>query len=193
MNESVWTTLKTVLLVAGAILGSFVWRAVLCRIRGGRFEVDSDANRIRFETDLGSFTFHRRNRQVRIRTRKGETRVLDGADIDGVRIGLESRSSLLELADGWDLGDTFGRYRDKDHTWSVRLRLRGGETIPVMVLSQYEVRDFLDFVTPMQLAALGALGLYRDGESVAANAARQLEHALRWIAEPATDSASRAS
>ena len=175
--QDVVEVLRVVLTGLAAVVAGTLSIGWWCRPSGGKLEREQNAARIRLVTRRVKVTFHRGRREIRVVTPKGEHRFEPEAD--GVRFTSERTTKETWEAD-WGPTDLMGQYRDLKHSWTLLL-VSHTQRIPLVEVRQREVRDFLDFATPLALAVLRQLGLHRDANEVIQDVRREFEDALEWL------------
>ncbi|MBW1806843.1 MAG: hypothetical protein JRJ87_01530 [Deltaproteobacteria bacterium] len=152
-----------ILIAFGALLLHLFWRAFRDRLRHGTYIEGREAGRRAIETYHGKFVFDPRSRNIRIKTPKGGLFRLAYDDIVCLNFekGWQQATMSEFLFEDSSILDLSGRYRDRMHSYNVFIKTRNG-TVPFFTVSQYEVRDFLDFVTPILQGILKLLHLRRN-------------------------------
>ena len=152
-----------VFLIVLALL-DFLFVAFFRRLKKGRYKIHSNtADVFEFSTDVGGFSIDRANRVFRYATPAGRGSVsLDS--LEKLEFGLVTNYALLqEIFFGFDILDFLPRYQDSDYWYSIAVRTREGEQIPVYIAGQYKQREFLmTWYINLQQRVLEALGLFVD-------------------------------
>lgn len=172
--------LPTFLLVGVAILVSLAlslaYRGFRSRVRRGRYEERAAAQGPSFVTDHGTFVINRVTRTIDILAPDG-TFNLPFDNVEFLQLQHRVREAMGEelLFESSSLLDIFHhKYRDHVHSYQIVIRTRSGE-VPLFEAAQYEVRDFLDFTTPVQLWLLGLMGLHRKADVVCEEVLRKIQ------------------
>ncbi len=167
------------LIVSGSLVISLAYRGFRSRVRGGKYEEAVSPQGPSFVTGEGTFVVHRGQRTLDIMVPTG-TFHLPFDDIESLQLEHRTREAMGEelLLEGFSLLDLHSKYRDHVHTYRIVIRTRSRGEVPLYEAAQYEVRDFLDFSTPLQLWMLGLMGLYRKGSVVAEEVQGKILHQL---------------
>jgi len=163
---------------AVSLLLSLAYRGFRCRIRKGRYEERSTGTDPSFTTNQGTFVVNRRTQTLDIMAPDG-TYHLPFRDITFLQLQHRVREAMGEelLFENFSLFDLHHKYRDHVHSYHIVIRTRSGE-VPLYENAQYEVRDFLDFVTPLQLWLLARLGFHKKADVAAEEILRQIQKQL---------------
>ena len=155
---------------------SLAYRGIRSRVRKGRYEEGRSAAGPSFTTDEGTFVVSAGRRCVDIMV-SGQTFHLPFDDVESLQLEERSREAMMEemLFEGFSLFDLRRKYRDLVHTYRIVIRTRTRGEVPLYECAQYEVRDFLDFSTPVQLWLLGLMGLHRKADEVAAEVLQKIQ------------------
>jgi hypothetical protein len=166
MNQSFPYLLAAAAFVVSLVL-SLAYRGFRSRIRKGRYEEGSTGLDPSFVTNHGTFIVNRRTQTLDIMAADG-TYHLPFHDIVFLQLQHRTREAMGEelLFEKFSLFDLHHKYRDHVHSYHIVIRTQNGE-VPLFESAQYEVRDFLDFVTPAQLWILSRLGFHRKADTAA--------------------------
>ncbi len=169
-----------VLLFFGVLAITLLHRGIRSRVRRGRYEEGVTAQGPSFVTDEGSFVVNRSTQALDILLPSG-TFHLPLKDIEMLQLQHEVREALLEelLFENFSLFDLHRKYRDHVHSYRIVARTQARGEVPLFEASQYEVRDFLDFTTPVLLWLLGLMGLHREADIVAREVQEKIRVQLR--------------
>ena len=157
-----------VLIFVGSTVLSLAYRGFRSRVRKGRYEEAPALQGPSFTTDEGTFVVNRSSRAVDIMLSSG-TFHLPFDDVASLQLEHRVREAMGEemLFESFSVFDFHRKYRDHVHSYRIVAKTTTQGEVPLFQASQYEVRDFLDFTTPVQLWLLGLLGLHRKAEDVA--------------------------
>lgn len=156
------------LVFVGSLVLSLAYRGFRSRVRRGRYEESASPQGPTFTTEEGTFVVNRSTRTVDIMLPSG-TFHLPFDDVVSLQLEHRVREALGEelIFEGFSLFDLHRKYRDLVHEYRIVARTQAQGEVPLYQAAQYEVRDFLDFSTPLQLWLLGMIGLHRKAEDVA--------------------------
>ena len=171
-----WIAIGVALLSLVLSLGYLAFR---CRLRGDRVETTPGPGGQVIVTSLGEFRLDRAARMVRIDCSDGHFE-LAFDDITQVTNQAGGREAMLSelLFGSFGITDLLPKYRDVVNTWDIGLRTARG-VVPVVSLEQYEIRDFLDFLTPLLLGLLELIHLHQPGEQRARELQQEVIDRLR--------------
>lgn len=158
---------NVIFIFAIAIILGLAYRGYRCRLRKGLYKEYIENSHTVIQTNFGKITFNLSDKYLLISSKeKGDSKI----SFDGI-LKLNTDYSVREarlsefLFEDFDIFDFFGRYRDLIHIHTINICLKqGGVAVPIFTVSQYEVRDFLDFITPVQLFILSKLGFYKKAD-----------------------------
>jgi hypothetical protein len=163
---------------AVSLVLSLAYRGFRCRIRKGRYQEASTGSDPSFTTNHGTFVVNRRTQTLDIMAPDG-TYHLPFRDITFLQLQHRVREAMGEelLFENFSLFDLHHKYRDHVHSYHIVIRTRSGE-VPVYESAQYEVRDFLDIVTPLQLWLLARMGFHKEADAAAGEILGQIQKQL---------------
>lgn len=167
-------------LFVGVLAITLLHRGIRSRVRRGRYEEGVATQGPSFVTDEGSFVVNRTTQALDILLPNG-TFHLPFKDIEALQLQHEVREALLEelLFENFSLFDLQRKYRDQVHSYRIVARTQARGEVPLFEASQYEVRDFLDFTTPVLLWLLGLMGFHRKADIVAREVQEKIRGQLR--------------
>jgi hypothetical protein len=173
---------------AGAVLGfvgaaaaSVAYRGYRCRVHGRRYALSAGPHGDVLASELGELRVDKAAGRLQLQRKGGAPAWIALSDVRGVQVRVGSKQALGEelLFEGVGVLDLVSDdYRDRRVTWDVVLVTAHG-LVPVAHLSQYQVNDWFDFATPIQVAILRKLGKYELGQDVAARIEADLRALLR--------------
>lgn len=174
------TLVEATTLLLGLLALDIVIKAVLWRLKKGRFRVERDGSDLfRFHTDYGRFTIDRRRLIFRT-VQKGRS---DQIPLDSIeRLDFtyhEKWAGWQELFTGVDLWDLSGKYRDKTEWYEISVVV-GNEKTPVFIVGQYNPRElFSRWYFELQARLLARMGLFVNLEEKARDVLDRLQEAFR--------------
>lgn len=166
------------LLLVGS--GSLAFRAFRSRVHGARYAVRLGEHGDTITTTLGGLRVSRREGKIHVLRDDRETAWIALGDVRGAQSRVASKQALLEefLLEGGGVLDLLPEHRDRRMSWEIVLVTAHG-LVPIARLSQYQVNDWFDFATPVQLWILRKLGFHRDGAEVAEEILQAVQGLLR--------------
>jgi hypothetical protein len=175
--------MSSFLLVGGAAVVSIVlslsYRGFRSRVRRGHYEENAAGQGPSFVTNEGTFVVNKATQTLDIVLSSG-TFHLPFGDILSLQLEHRVREALGEelLFERFSLLDLHRKYRDHIHSYRIVIKTQTRGEVPLFEAAQYEVRDFLDFTTPIQLWLLGVMGLHRKADVVAEEVLGKIQRQL---------------
>ena len=160
-------------IIIGSYIWGLLWQALMHKVWGGKIIKELASGRsLYFKTKKGEYRLESTHKKLSFKLAGQKAwESVDFTDIKDIHIFRSTdTASLIEFFMGdWGLWDIAGKYRDLLHTYSIQILLRDQRDIPIVVLKQYEQREWLlgRIFLRITLAVLKVCNLYRDGEEVA--------------------------
>lgn len=155
------------LLLAGMMAFLFIinllYRAWRSRIHHAYYEFTSEGGRLKLKSDLGEFIFDAKDRSVAIHYVDGRRLNLAFSDIRNIELMKEDKEAIFQemFLEGFSVFiDTNPKYRDVLERYSIFIVASDYKRYPIIVMQQYEVRDWMNFANDLQLGILELLGMY---------------------------------
>lgn len=180
------------------VLIIFAYRAYRSRLKGTGFDIQRHEDGFVVSTKILDAEFNKAKQQIFIQY-KNPNRCFQELTLnfnDIVRIDTKEGVSeaLLEefLFEDSGIFDLAFRkdYADQIKTVSIEIKTKQSTFIPLLAVSEYKVRDFLDFITPFCLETLELFGLYEPVEYYVDQAFQELENACIEYGVPFRDQTS---
>lgn len=152
-----------VALLIGVFAINLLYRAWRSRIHHKFYAVTRDGERFKFQSDLGEFVLDRQERTVSLAYIDGRRVKLDFANVRNIELITEDKEASFQefFLEGYNVFiDSDSRFRDLVKRYSIFVVTNDFKHYPLIVLQQYEVRDFLNIAVDVQLGLLELLGLY---------------------------------
>lgn len=140
-----------------------LYRAWRVRIHHRGYSFQADDKKAVFISKLGTFVVNREDKLVKCDYGNGKSETISFADIRNVEIITEDIDALMQelVFEGFDpFIDTVGEYRDVVKKYSIAIVTKSFKRYPLMITSQYFVKDFLNIGYEFQLSILLLLRLY---------------------------------
>jgi hypothetical protein len=145
------------------IVFGLAYRAWRCRIRKGDYKINSTESDFTFESKLGKFIFNKEKKSFIAHYFNNKEIVLSFDEILNIKVITEDIDAMFsEIAfEGWDfLIDTLPEYRDVVKKYSIAVITKNFQRYPLIVMSQYTIKDFWAWGLQIQLDLLSIMRWY---------------------------------
>lgn len=145
------------------IVFAFAYRAWRDRIHHGDYKFQSNRSDIVFESGLGKFVFNKDKKSFVANYRNKRNVILSFDDIKNIAIITEDIEAMFTeiVLEDWNIFiDTLPEYRDVVKKYSIAVVTKNFQRYPLIVMSQYTIKDFWAWGLQMQLDFLCMMRLY---------------------------------
>lgn len=146
---------------------NLLYRAWRSRIHHAYYEFSSDGDRLNLKSDLGEFAFDTKDRSFEINYVDNRKFKFGFSDIRNIELVKEDKDAVFQemFLEGFNIFiDTNPKYRDVVKNYSIFAVTQDYKRYPIIVMQQYEVRDWFNLANDIQLGLLELLRMYTPVE-----------------------------
>jgi hypothetical protein len=163
INHSSYNPFAVLILFGGVFVLNLLYRAWRSRIHHGSYEFSGDAGKLILKSDLGQFVFDKGGRYLEASYIDNRKVKLSFDDIRNIEVITEDNEAMMKefCLEGFSIFiDTNPKYRDMVQRYSIVAVTKEFKRYPLVVMTQYLIKDFMNFAVDLQLDILAMMNLY---------------------------------